>query len=46
MVALQLREDIIINKMIWNSAKEEWYLIGLGEGKRGGCTYILGISRH
>jgi hypothetical protein len=46
MVALQLRKDIIINEVVWNGTKKERDLIGLGEGKRGGCTYILGMDRH
>jgi hypothetical protein len=32
--------------MVGNSAKEEWDLVGLGEGEWGGCTYTLGISIH
>jgi hypothetical protein len=32
-VAFQLREDFIIDKMIWDSTKEERDLIGLGEGE-------------
>ena len=46
MVALQLREDLIIDQMIGNSAKEEWDLIGLGEGEWVGYTCISGMSRH
>jgi hypothetical protein len=32
--------------MVWNGTEKEWDLIGLGEGKRGGCTYISGMDRH
>ena len=46
MVTLQLREDITIDEMVWNGTEKERDLIGLGEGKRGGCTYILGMDRH
>ena len=46
MVALQLREDFIIDEMVWNSTEKEWDLIGLGEGEWGGRTYILGMDRH
>ena len=46
MVTLQLREDFTIDKMVWNSTEKEWDLIGLGEGKWGGYTYILGMDRH
>jgi hypothetical protein len=46
MVTLQLREDIIIDEMVWNSTEKEWDLIGFGEGKWGGYTYILGMDRH
>ena len=45
MVALELREDIIIAEMVGNSTEKEWDLIGLGEGEWG-CTYILGMDRH
>ena len=43
MVTLQLREDIIIDEMVWNGTEKEWDLIGLGEGEWG-CTYTLGVN--
>ena len=43
MVALELREDIIIDEMVWNSTEKEWDLISLGEGEWG-STYILGVN--
>jgi hypothetical protein len=46
MVTLQLREDFIIDEMVRNSTEKERDLIGLGEGKWGGYTYILGMDRH
>ena len=46
MVTLELREDIIIDEMVWNSTEKEWDLVCLGEGKWGGYTYILGMDRH
>jgi hypothetical protein len=46
MVTLELREDFIINEMVRNGTEKEWDLIGLGEGKWGGYTDILGMDRH
>jgi hypothetical protein len=46
MVTLELREDFRINEMVRNGTEKEWDLIGLGEGKWVGYTYILGMSRH
>ena len=43
MVTLELREDIIIDEMVWNGTKEEWDLVCLGEGEWG-YTYTLGES--
>jgi len=45
-VALQLREDITIDEMVWNGTEKERDLISLGEGEWGGRTYILGMDRH
>ena len=46
MITLQLRKDIIIDQMVGNGTEKERDLIGLGEGKWGGYTYILGMDRH
>ena len=46
MVTLELREDFRINEMVRNGTEKEWDLIGLGEGKWGGYTDILGMDRH
>ena len=43
MVTLELREDIIIDEMVWNGTEKEWDLIGLGEGEWR-YTYILGVN--
>ena len=43
MVSFKLREDFIIDEVVWYGAKEEWDLVCLGEGEWG-CTYILGVN--
>jgi hypothetical protein len=43
MVSFKLREDFIIDEVVWYGTEKEWDLIGLGEGEWG-CTYILGVN--
>jgi len=43
MVALQLWKDFTVNEVVWYGTKEEWDLIGLGEGE-GRDTYTFGVN--